>query len=99
MSDPDPVPLRLCFDCNLKINGASTNCVVCFLKRKCCSRECASPVDGDSRYCKTCALIEYLRHEIKNLRDIIKIFEKEEDARNEVTKVNAKTNMMDLTEV
>ena len=99
MSGPDPVPLRLCFDCNSKINGASTNCVVCFLKRKCCSRECASLVEGDSRYCKTCALIEYLRHEIKDLRDIIQNFEKKEDARNEVTKVYAKTNMMDLTEV
>ena len=32
-------------------------------------------------------------------RDIIKFYEKEEDARNEVTKVYAKTNMMDLTEV
>ena len=99
MNNPDPRPVKLCFDCNLKINGALPNCVVCFLKRKCCSIECASPVDGDSRYCKSCALIEYLRHEIKDLKDSIKIFEKEEDTRNEVTKVYAKTNMMDLTEV
>ena len=101
MSYHDPVQFRLCFDCNAKINvfGPSKPCVVCFLKSKCSMRECTNIVYGDSRYCKSCALIEYLRHEIKDLRTIIKIYENEETARIDVTRANAKTNMMDLTEV
>jgi hypothetical protein len=73
----------MCYSCKSKMNniGAVTGCTICLMKRLCAMHDCPNPVYEASRYCKQCDRIEYLCREIKDLREIIKIYEKEDEER------------------
>lgn len=84
MNDIIPYPVNnICFECTTKMRliGQSKPCTICFMKIQCKTRDCQNLVSGDSQYCETCSLIKVLQKELHDLRQVVKIFNDEEDKR------------------
>jgi len=83
MSDiPYPVN-NICFECTTKMRliGQSKPCTICFMKIECKTKECHNLVSGDSQYCETCGLIKVLQKEVRELRQVCKGYQEDEDKR------------------
>lgn len=68
---------NICLACQSTMNsiGTSKHCAICFMKIACKSNNCSNIGDGSNGYCKTCYVIQMLKNEINELKQIVKNYE------------------------
>lgn len=73
-----------CNKCYNKLRsiGLSEKCAICHIRNTCHSAiynyECPNLIEGNSKYCKSCNIVVLLRHELKETKELLTIYQKEE---------------------